>query len=227
MFVRPNSLAATLDAVDEAFFHDRTLPEADVKAVTCWLAARQIPSGKWAGMFAPTDLDYGHGVTLFTGEKLRTRLAARNILTAEAARALTFFGRTDPDVQDVGQCVDRANRWLGRQCFARDCMVGECAHSAIGLMRYVAVREGDRAQEWLERHVEMFFLRRDGKGRWKGLPFYYTLLALSEIDLLPARQELHYATPACERVLKRLSGDNPVVRRRRHVVHRALSKCAS
>jgi len=227
MFVQPNSLAATLDAVDEALFYDRTLPEADLEATARWLAARQVRSGKRAGMFAPTDRDYGRGVTLFTKEKLQTRLAARNILTAEAARALTLFGRTSPGVQDARQCVDRANRWLSRQCFARDCMVGECAHSGIGLMRYVAVRHGDRAQEWLEHHLEMLSARRDSKGRWKGLPFYYTLLALTEIDLPSARHELRYAGPACERVRKRLSGDDPVARRRRDVVHRVLSRCTS
>jgi len=225
MLVQANSLAATLDAIDQVLFYDRTLPEADVEAATRWLTGRQVRSGKWAGMFAPTDLDYGHGVTLFTKEKLRTRLAARNILTAEAARALTLFNRAGPGVQDAGQYVDRANRWLSRQCFARDCMVGECAHSGIGLMRYVAVRDRDRSQEWLECHLEMLSGRRDGKGRWKGFPFYYTLLTLSAIDLPSARQELCYSVPACERMLKRLLGDDPVVRRRQDVIHRVLSRC--
>jgi hypothetical protein len=219
MFVHSSSLAATLDAIDQAFFDERPLPEAEVEAAARWLSGRQVRSGKWAGMFAPTDFDYGHRVTLFTKERLQTRLGVRNILTAETARALTLFG-------DAGECVERADRWLGGQCFARDCMVGECAHSAIGLMRYVAVRDGDRTQLWLARHVERVSARRDGKGRWKGLPFYYALLALSEIDLPAAHRELRYAVPACERVLKRLSGDDAVVRRRRDVVHRALSRCA-
>ncbi|MGD9400332.1 MAG: hypothetical protein PVI10_12190 [Methyloceanibacter sp.] len=218
MLVQPNSLAATLDAIGQALFYERTLPAAEIEAATRWLSERQVRSGKWAGMFAPTGPDYGHGVTLFSKERLRTRLAAKNVLTAEAARALTLFG-------GAGGCVDRANRWLGGQCFAGDCMVGECAHSGIGLMRYVAVRDGDRAQQWLEDHVERLSTRRDGKGRWVGLPFYYTLLALSEIDLPAAQRELCYAMPACERALKRLSGADGVVRRRRNVVHRALSRC--
>ena len=50
-------------------------------------------------------------------------------------------------------------------------------------------------------------------------------LALSEIDLPSARQELRYAAPACERVLKRLSGADPVTRRR-DIVLRALSRGA-
>ncbi len=92
MLVQSNSLAATLDAVDEALFYDRTLPEVDVDETARWLAGQQVRSGKWAGMFAPTDLDYDHGVRLFTGEKLQTRLAARNILTTEAAGSRSVDG---------------------------------------------------------------------------------------------------------------------------------------
>jgi hypothetical protein len=223
MLIQSNSLAATLDAIDEALFYGRELPETQVEAATRWLAGRQVQSGKWAGMFAPTDLDYGQGVRLFSGEKLHTRLAARNILTAEAARALTLLGTTISGVEDV---LERANRWLAGQCFADACMVGECAHSGVGLMRYLAVKGGDRALRWLDRHVEMLSQRRDGKGRWAGLPFYYTLLTLAEIDLPSAAGELCYAAPACQRALKRLSGDDPVTHRRRDVVQGALSKCA-
>jgi hypothetical protein len=226
MFVQSNSLAATLDAIAQAFFDSRMLPEADVETAARWLAGRQVRSGKWAGMFAPTPFDYAHGVTLLSKEKLQTRLATRNILTAEAARALILLGRRCPAVQDTAPCVAGADRWLSGQCFARDCMVGECAHSGIGLTRYLAAKGGDRAQEWLARHVKRLSARRDGKGRWKGLPFYYTILALAEIELPSARRELGYAAPACERVLKRLTGDDAVTRRRRDIVHEALSKCA-
>jgi hypothetical protein len=34
---------------------------------------------------------------------------------------------------------------------------------------------------------------RDGRGRWKGFPYYYTVLALSEISLPEAKGELAYA----------------------------------
>jgi hypothetical protein len=59
-----------------------------------------------------------------------------------------------------------------------------------------------------------------------GARFYYTILALSEIDLPSARRELGYAAPACEWVLKRREGDDTVLRLCRDIAHRALSRRA-
>jgi hypothetical protein len=223
MLVHTDSLAATLDAVDEALFYDRELPDQELEAAARWLAGRQAHSGQWAGMFAPTGLDYSQGVALFSGERLHTRLGARNVLTAEAARLLALCHSALPRREDM---LARTDRWLAAQCFAHDCMIGECGHSAIGLMRYIAVRDGARAGAWLDEHLAMLAQRRDGNGRWIGLPTYYVLLTLTEIDRPLARQELTYAQPACVRALKRLPGEDPVVQRRRAILLRALSRCA-
>jgi len=40
--------------------------------------------------------------------------------------------------------------------------------------------------------------RRDGKGRWRNFPFYYTLLSLTEIDIPQPVDEMKYAAKACE-----------------------------
>jgi len=220
MLVHTHSLASTLDAVDEALFYEREIPGQELRDAAVWLAQRQARSGQWAGMFAPTGLDYSQGVVLFSGERLRTRLGARNVLTSEAARALALCNDALPSREAV---LTRTDRWLAAQCFARDCMIGECGHSAIGLMRYVAVRDGARAAAWLDDHVAMLAQRRDGGGRWTGLPTYYVLLALTEIDRPLAHHELDYARPACVRALQRLSGEGPVIQRRRAILLRALS----
>ncbi len=223
MLVHVHSLASTLDAVDEALFYEREIPDQDLCEAASWLARRQARSGQWAGMFAPTGLDYQQGVMLFTGERLRTRLGARNVLTSEAARALALCDGALPAREVV---LARTDRWLAAQCFARDCMIGECGHSAIGLMRYVAVREGTRAAAWLDDHLAMLAQRRDGRGRWTGLPTYYVVLALTEIDRPLARHELAYARPACVHALKRLAGEDPVTRRRRAILLCALGRCS-
>lgn len=219
MLVHTDSLAATLDAVNEALFYDRKMPAQELEAAAGWLAGRQAHSGQWAGMFVPTGLDYRQGMTLFGGEKLRTRLGTRNVLTAEAARVLALCDGALPYQKDV---LARADRWLAAQCFARDCMVGECGHSAIALMRYIAVRDGARAAAWLDEHLAMLAQRRDGKGRWTGLPTYYVVLTLAEIDRPRARRELAYAQPACVRALKRLMDEGPAIQRRRAILLRAL-----
>lgn len=223
MLVHVHSLASTLDALDEALFYERKIPDQDLCEAAVWLARRQARSGEWAGMFAPTSLDYRQGVVLFSGERLRTRLGARNVLTSEAARALALCDGVLPAREAV---LARTDRWLAAQCFARDCMIGECGHSAIGLMRYVAVREGTRATAWLDEHLGMLAGRRDGRGRWAGLPTYYVLLALSEIDRPLVTRELEYARPACVHALQRLSGAEPVAQRRRTILLRALGMCS-
>jgi hypothetical protein len=221
--IRPNGLAATLDAINAVFFRDHgSLPKAQAEEVAKWVSGRQVRFGRWAGMFAPTDGDYGRngGVSLFTGEKLQTKLAVRNILTVEAARVLVLFGA------GLQGALEYTNRWLSEQCFSRDfCVIGECAHSAAGLMRYLAVGGFADAERRLDAHIKTLARHRDGKGRWKRFPFYYTLLALTEIDLPTAVEELRYAAPACERVRRRSLKDDKYSSRRRAIVQRALAWC--
>ena len=218
MVIHHNSLAMTVDAVNEALFNGRPLSKAEKEETARWIAGRQVEVGKQAGLFAPTEDDYQEGVRLFTGERLRTKLAARNILTAEAARALVLL--------DMGEDVlERTNRWLLEQCFASACTVGECAHSTIGLMRYLAAGGLADSEKRLNAHITVLSRHRDGKGRWKRFPFYYTLLALSETDLPAAVEEMRYAAPACERVLRRSPRDNTFGPRQRAVMERVLARC--
>jgi hypothetical protein len=216
------TLAAVVDEVSAAFFDNCAIPPAVADEIATWLASRQIHSGNEKDMLAPTDRDYRAGVRLFTGERLRTKLATRNVLTSEAARALILLGTSSAPVQD---CLERVGHKLASRCFAGSCRIGECAHSAVGLMRYLAVGGWVDAEEHLAWHLELLSQHRNGSGRWQRFPFYYTLLALTEIDLPSALKELRYAVPACERVLRRAAGHGEYARRRRVVVDEVLSRC--
>jgi hypothetical protein len=122
--------------------------------------------------------------------------------------------------------LERANRWMRDSCYAAHfCVAGECAHAGLGFMRYLAAGGLEDAEPRLDAHVEVLSRHRDGKGRWKRFPFYYTLLALCEADLPAAVEELRYAAPACERLLNRSSGNGAVSQRRRAIVQRALAAC--
>ncbi len=46
---------------------------------------------------------------------------------------------------------------------------------------------------------------RDAKGAWRRFPFFFTLLALVEMNRPLALTELRYTLPECEKKLKRLS----------------------
>jgi len=213
-----NSLAESLEVINEAICLSGLPSRSKVDGDVEWIAGRQVKSGKYAGMFAPTDRDYEEGIRLFTGERLRTRLATRNILTAEAGRVLALL---EPGMADSLRLTDG---WLDQQCFSKACVVGECAHSALGLMRYLAARALESGEQRLETHIAVLAQHRDGRGRWERFPFYYTLLTLAEVDLPAATEEMRYAAPACERVVSRLSTGDRFVQRRRAVVERVLSR---
>jgi hypothetical protein len=70
------------------------------------------------------------------------------------------------------------------------------------------------------------FLRehRDGEGRWHRFPFYYALLALSEMRGRKTSGELQYAAPVLERMLKRGSRAGKFETRRRALAERILAR---
>jgi len=220
--VNPESLTSTLDAVNEAFFYGRALSATDKLEAARWLAGLQ-GQGKWRTGF-PLDAaaHHGGGVRLFTGEKLRTQFPGADVIGVEACRALMLLEGGSPDVKEA---LARANEGLRKACFAGSCIIGECAHGAVAVWRYLAVGGLDGAGGKLEGHLRMLAAQRSGEGRWQRLPFYYTLLALSEIDHPDARAEKQYAAPVCERLLNRPAEEDVIAQRRRVLMERILSQC--
>jgi hypothetical protein len=218
--IHPHSLSSAIDTVNAAWFDSAPLTPLEKTQLSHWIAGQQIRNGHDAGAFAPAMLDYEEGARLFTGELLNTRLAMRNILTAEAARALVLLNQRESDV------IERTAFWLSQQCFSRDfCAIGECAHSGVAVMRFLSISNHADAHNRLLHHIEVLAKHRDERGRWHGFPFFYTLLALTEIDLPQATDELCYSRPACQHALKRLSLQQPYTHRRQAVLQRALSRC--
>ncbi|OGL47468.1 MAG: hypothetical protein A2161_17210 [Candidatus Schekmanbacteria bacterium RBG_13_48_7] len=101
------SLAETVDAVGETLFFGRMIPGAEARNVAAWLAARQGLPGSYAGMFAPTSLDFRDGIQLFTGERISSRAATAHILGEETCRMLHLIGADTPEVR---QSLARATR---------------------------------------------------------------------------------------------------------------------
>ncbi|MFW9916754.1 MAG: hypothetical protein ACFFGZ_14205 [Candidatus Thorarchaeota archaeon] len=220
--IDPHSLAKTLDAINESFFYDQQVSASQIEETAKWLCKRQYRTGPKVGLFAPTAVDYREGVRLFTGEKLNTKLATDNILSQETARALLLFELSSEEVQ---KAIVQANQRMFRSCYATEyCALGECRHSSIGFMRYLAVGQPNGHQQRLQRYIAILRRRRDGKGRWKGFPFYYTLLALSEIGLQAAIDEIQYAVPACERSLKHAAKNERFAPRRQDIIQKAFAK---
>jgi hypothetical protein len=65
---------------------------------------------------------------------------------------------------------------------------------------------------------------RDRAGGWCRFPFYYTLLALTEINGKRVVDEMQYAAPRLERMLNRRGRGDRFDMRRRVVAERILAR---
>lgn len=237
--IHPDSLGDTLDAVNAALFYRLPLDEAARREAALWIAGRQGLPRSYAGMFAPTASDYVLGALTFTGEPVVSASGTAHILSEEACHALYRLGVDEPEPRAALQRArasilrridgdvrgDQRNdgNLAGVYC---------CATCSVSLWRHLLASGRVDDSQRLENGLGALKRSRDGKGRWKRFPFYYTLLALSEIDLPAARAEIRYALPTIERALRRVARKLPDGeeeaehdRRRRVVMGRALEKC--
>ncbi|MGH9218127.1 MAG: hypothetical protein ACRD1W_02425 [Vicinamibacterales bacterium] len=90
-----------------------------------------------------------------------------------------------------------------------------CGKCSVGLWRNLLAGGLDRQEERLQRGAAHLRSMRDGKAGWRRFPFWYTVLALSEMDNSEARTELKYAAAELTRVASR-SAPSAVYALRRH-----------
>jgi len=222
--VDEGSLALTVDAVNEALLSGRPIPRpARVEAAT-WIARRQGLPGSYANMFAPAEQDFVEA-RLFTGEAIASRAATGHILGEEAIRALQLLGMKTHEVRAAlarakagmeARVTDTASGPWGMYC----CGTCSCAY-----WRNLAVGGLTRAEARLVQGMKEMKARRLGTGKWRSFPFFYAVLALTEIDLLGARAELRYAAPVLERYLQRAATEGITSQRRHTIAERALARC--
>jgi len=223
--VHPMSLGQIIDAINEAFFYKRSLPKNEREKAAQWIANRQGKSGAYGSMFAPTAKEFRQGIKVFTGERITSNAAIGHVLGEEACRALILLHIRNKEVDHALQAASQGMlKFLYR---ARDKKRGFycCGACTSALWRHLAVGGLDHAQERLRRGMRVLRMNRDGTGRWKSFPFYYTLLALSEIDLPTAIEEMRYAARVCERLLKRSPQEGKISQRRRSLIERILAQC--
>lgn len=183
-----------------------------------WILSHQNREKKF--IFYPTAADRDTGVRLFSGEKIKAKFLADNTVELEILRLLALLRPESPEVQ---QLFWEANQRLFPICFANGCTVGECRHASITLMRYLTASDFHGSANRLERTLGILKQHRDGDGKWKAFPFYFTLLWLTELPDDLAQDELAYTRPHCEKLLaKGLQDDdlgNPL---RRKILQRAI-----
>ncbi len=227
MLIHGQSVSETVDAVNAALFDEQRITVAERKLTARWLAARQGLPGAYGSTFAGFDSERKAGIVLFTGERIASA-SARHILGEEASRALRLLRVTDAAVKSA---LERANQgvhgFLARAGHdAKNQKPGWycCGKCTVGLWRNVLSGGLDRQEERLRSGLQQLRAKRDGAGEWRRFPFWYTVLALHEIDLPDAQQELAYATPLLERAAQRKPTASVFAQRRHRLAQRALAR---
>lgn len=206
-------------AEDSRFLRGAPLPIQRSDRLVSRLLECQVRAGRDRGLFNLA-ADRRAPVRLYTGERIQTNLARRNVVSIETARILLLLA---PESPNVAVAVRRTDEWVQDTCFAlRHCVVGECAHSFVSYLRLLQL-SGPSSHD-LARRVQVVRELRDGTGRWLRLPFYYTVLALLGLPSPTAREELHYACPALERVRNRTGTDALFDARRKKLIERVSAQ---
>lgn len=218
-----SSLSRTIDIVNDALFYNQPISVPDRDTIAAWIASRQGKPNAYADMFAPTAQDMRDGLVLFTGERVTSGASLRHVSGEEACRVLTLLGSTSPDAVAA---LDRARNGLIARL--QHCGINKdgffcCGTCDPALWRHVILGTLPAAERWLDSGLKTLKAHRDGKRRWRRFPFYYTMLALSEVDDPRARAEIRYAAPSAERYLARPHLESIAVRRR-DVLARALDQ---
>jgi hypothetical protein len=204
------SLAATIDSVNDALFFGGSIATAERLKVARWLASRRGARNSYSGLPAPTDADICSNVRVFTGEETRSGAATCHILGEEALRLMLFLGARDAVVR---QAIERASASMLNRIAEPDRGYYCCGRCSAALWRAITAGGYDNHEARLASGLRSLNKARDGKGRWGRFPFYYTLLALSDVDTPAAIAEMRYAAPVLERM--RAGRDRYSLRRRR------------
>lgn len=220
--VNVRSLAETVDRVNEAFSSDKKLTRLERKRAAEWIAKRQGLKGAYASMFAPTAYDFEKGVRVFTGERITSGAAIGHILGEETSRALILLGIDNALVRNA---LHRATRGMQARLNAsvkRNRGFYCCGTCTAALWRHLTAGGLDHSATRLRNGVTVLKKYRDGHGRWRRFPFYYTLLALTEIDTVVAKAEISYAAQACVRLVSRQNTKDKYGRRRLKLLETVL-----
>jgi hypothetical protein len=223
--LQPGSVVATLRSLEEARLKGAPAGRRDIREALDWIARRYGIEGGERGLFAPTEADRGDPTPLFTGEPWWGGSHTGYVVGFESARALVLWERTD-DWPVAEAFAGIRDKWrtgaprIGYYC---------CPGCTVARWRSLCAGQPTGWQDVIVaglRRLADTPLRDDGTwgGRSRGYPFYYTLLALSELPFEDVEAERRRVQPAAEAHLQNMGGDNPGARFRRRALEWAVGE---
>lgn len=215
----PISLVEIVDRINEMEQQGEFFSESMRRITAQTISKFYDGNMKFLGFYLPI-VDFNRGGRLFSGERLYTQLGINTVVSLEICRALAILAGDQPNVKSI---LNDTNQRLLTKCYVKDgCITGECAHNLVAFWRYLLVSNWPDRDERIKEFLHLLKCNRDGNGRWKHFPFYYTLMALLETRNNEAELELDYALPACEASLPFISIAEPYRQRRKSILSRCL-----
>lgn len=212
-----DSLMETLWRLDEVRLGLRGGSRTETDEALDWVLSRQGLEGSYSGLFLPTQEDLKRGLQLPTGERMHTVAATKHILGEEALRtALVWKRENTPQVRQalkgLGFILDKGGK-RGSYC---------CYTCTVAFLRTLTTTTISGKDEIVQKGLNGIRKARTPDGRWKGFPYYYTLLTLAEMNQPMARNELLHASKAARRLLERYKDKDRTARFRRLALKTAL-----
>jgi hypothetical protein len=217
----PDSLAETLWRLEEVRRGFRLGADTQVTEALNWVQSRQGLKRAYRGLFAPTEKDI-RGVKLLTGEAIFSA-ALRHILGEEALRTVIVWNfESSSNVKKAKESFtyllervgDPPAKASGFYC---------CHRCTPAFLRTLAVVKPDGWEATLQKGVENIRKKRTLDGKWRGFPFYYTLLTLSEMDVPSAKVELRHASIIAKKLLNRYLKEDRISRFRKIGLEAAMT----
>ena len=214
----PESLQETLWRLEEVRQGFRTKSAAGVQEALEWVLSRQGLQRSYFNLFMPTNQDLSQGIRLLTGERMLSDAGTRHVLGEETLRTVIVWklGSSLAVKQALKGFNDLLEAGAKSGCWC-------CYTCTTAFLRTLAVTKPDNWEGILEKGLNRIKKARMPNGRWHGFPFYYMLLALSEMDTPSARDELRHASKIAERLLKRYHNDDRISRFRRLALEAVLN----
>jgi len=198
--LHPNSLSATLDAVNDAFLANISITIPEKLEIGRWISSRQGLLGSYAGMPAPTNLDVTSPIKRYTGEPLNSGASLSHVLGQEACRVLLKLKLDDIKVNvALRHATEGMLAAITRENDKHPDRAGTycCGGCTPAYWRHLAAGGLKNAGREIEAGMMVLKSHRSGDGRWTRFPSAWTISALVEIGD-PALEELKYAAKVLE-----------------------------
>ncbi len=202
-----HSMVATVNAVNRALLFGQVISPGQALQISRFIAGRQGAPGSYDGLFGPAEGETLTPYRLFTGDsEMITSASARHILGEEALRILRVLDVADAEVKAA---VERAQNSFAKvlalsQDKRQDTGTFCCGKCTVAYWRALATGWLPDSEERFARGVRVLKNARM-PGGWRRMPFYYTVLALTEMPPAITREERAYIRRLAEARIARIN----------------------